>query len=179
MGSRFAQSFCGAAKLSESILIKTPRVAAEKSSTPQRDSSPLIEFFAALTIAGLLTYARLQIKAGTLTAGEFTSFVIALLMLYEPVKRLTGIQNIFQQAAGASQTVFQYLDGDQLVSPSQTLLMFNALRAKGIDATRYVLDGANHGDQMLPGMSETDQAPWSNTQTMGYIVSFLNKKLHA
>ena len=79
-------------------------------------ASPLIEFFAALTIAGLLTYARLQIKAGTLTAGEFTSFVIALLMLYEPVKRLTGIQNIFQQAAGASQQVFAYLDGDQQIS---------------------------------------------------------------
>ncbi|HYP12591.1 MAG TPA: ABC transporter ATP-binding protein [Bryobacteraceae bacterium] len=72
-------------------------------------SSPLIEFFGALTIVGLLTYARDQIKAGNLTTGEFTSFVIALLMLYEPVKRLTGIHNIFQQAMGASQKVFEYL----------------------------------------------------------------------
>src|SRR6266567_9303289 len=79
-------------------------------------SSPLIEFFAVLTIVGLLTYARLQIKAGALTAGEFTSFVIALLMLYEPVKRLTGIHNIFQQAAGASQKVFEYLDRDQTIT---------------------------------------------------------------
>jgi len=78
-------------------------------------SSPLIEFFAALTIVGLLTYARLQIKSHSLTPGEFTSFVIALLMLYEPVKRLTGIHNIFQQAAGASQKVFEYLDGDQSI----------------------------------------------------------------
>jgi ATP-binding cassette, subfamily B, bacterial MsbA len=30
-------------------------------------------------------------------------------MLYEPVKRLTGIHNIFQQALGASQRVFEYL----------------------------------------------------------------------
>ncbi len=51
-----------------------------------------------------------------MTAGEFTSFVIALLMLYEPVKRLTGIHNIFQQAAGASQKVFEYLDRDQQIS---------------------------------------------------------------
>ena len=78
-------------------------------------ASPLIEFFGALTIVGLLTYARLQIKAGTLTAGEFTSFVIALLMLYEPVKRLTGIHNIFEQAVGASQKVFEYLDRDQQI----------------------------------------------------------------
>lgn len=76
----------------------------------QAIASPLIEFFGALTIVGLLTYAREQIKAGQMTTGEFTSFVIALLMLYEPVKRLTGIHNIFQQAIGASQAVFEYLD---------------------------------------------------------------------
>src|SRR5207302_3321550 len=63
----------------------------------------------------LLTYARLQIKSGAMTTGEFTSFVIALLMLYEPVKRLTGIHNIFQQALGASQKVFEYLDRDQQI----------------------------------------------------------------
>jgi subfamily B ATP-binding cassette protein MsbA len=73
-------------------------------------SSPLIEMFGAITIVCLLTYARIQIKAGTLTAGDFTSFVFALLMLYEPVKRLVGIHNIFEQALGASQKVFEHLD---------------------------------------------------------------------
>ena len=73
-------------------------------------ASPIIEFFGAVTIVGLVTYARNQIKLGAMTTGEFTAFVIALLMLYEPVKRLTGIHNIFQQALGASQKVFEYLD---------------------------------------------------------------------
>jgi len=73
-------------------------------------SSPLIEMFGALTIVGLLTYARTQIKMNALTPGEFTTFVVALLMLYEPVKRLAGIHNIFEQALGASQKVFEYLD---------------------------------------------------------------------
>lgn len=72
--------------------------------------SPIIEFLGALTIVGLLTYARTQIKAGQMTSGEFTTFVMALLLLYEPVKRLTGIHNIFQQAIGASERVFGYLD---------------------------------------------------------------------
>jgi subfamily B ATP-binding cassette protein MsbA len=79
----------------------------------QAIASPLIEFFGAITIVGLLTYARLQIGSGAMTTGQFTSFVIALLMLYEPVKRLAGIHNIFQQALGASQKVFEYLDRDQ------------------------------------------------------------------
>lgn len=73
-------------------------------------ASPLIELFGALTIVGLLTYAVTQIKAGAMTAGDFTSFVMALLLLYEPVKRLVGIHNIFQQALGASQKVFEHLD---------------------------------------------------------------------
>ena len=81
----------------------------------QAIASPIIEFFGAVTIVALLTYARGQIRAHQMTAGEFTSFVIALLMLYEPVKRLTGIHNIFQQALGASQKVFEYLDRDQVV----------------------------------------------------------------
>ncbi len=79
----------------------------------QAVASPLIEFLGALTIVGLLTYARDQIKAGAMTAGEFSSFVIALLMLYEPVKRLTGIHNIFEQAIGASQKVFELLERNE------------------------------------------------------------------
>jgi subfamily B ATP-binding cassette protein MsbA len=81
----------------------------------QAVASPLIEFFAAITIVGLLAYARTQIQAGNLSTGEFTSFVIALFLLFEPVKRLTGIHNIFQQALGASQKVFEYLDRDQQI----------------------------------------------------------------
>lgn len=76
----------------------------------QAISSPVIELFGAITIVALLTYARDHIKTGEMTAGQFTSFVIALLMMYEPVKRLTGIHNIFQQAIGASQKVFEYLE---------------------------------------------------------------------
>jgi ATP-binding cassette, subfamily B, bacterial MsbA len=74
-------------------------------------SSPVVDFCAALTIVGLLHYARLQIKGGgNFTVGTFTGFLTALLMLLEPLKRLVGIYNIFQQALGASQKVFEYLD---------------------------------------------------------------------
>jgi len=79
-------------------------------------SAPVIDFCAAVTIVGLLQYARLQIKGGALTAGDFTSFVIALLMLLEPLKRLVGIYNIFQQALGASQKIFEYLDHRESVA---------------------------------------------------------------
>jgi len=73
-------------------------------------STPVIELFGAATIVGLLWYARDQVKAHSLTVGGFTTFVASLLLLYEPVKRLVGIHNIFEQALGASHKVFEYLD---------------------------------------------------------------------
>ncbi|HEV1284444.1 MAG TPA: ABC transporter transmembrane domain-containing protein [Bryobacteraceae bacterium] len=88
----------------------------------QAIASPLIEFFGAVTIVGLVAYARIQIKHGEMTTGAFISFVIALLMLYEPVKRLTGIHNIFQQALGASQRVFEYLDREQQIKEKPNAL---------------------------------------------------------
>ncbi len=81
----------------------------------QAIASPLIEFFGALTIVGLLWYMRYQSKTAGVTPGDFATFVVALMLLYEPVKRLAGIHNIFQQAFGASQKVFEYLNRDQQI----------------------------------------------------------------
>ena len=76
----------------------------------QAIASPIIELFGALTIVGLLWMARMQVKHSSMTADKFTAFVLALVLLYEPVKRLTGIHNIFQAGIGAALRVFSYLD---------------------------------------------------------------------
>lgn len=76
-------------------------------------ASPIIEIFGALSIILLLTLARMQAKTETITPGTFTEFVLALVMLYEPIKRLTNIHNIFQQGIGAALKVFEYLDSRQ------------------------------------------------------------------
>ena len=97
--------------------------------------SPIIEFFAAVTIVALLTYARTQVKSTQMTAGDFTAFIFALLLLYEPVKRLTGITNIFQQAIGAAQRVFEYADRAQVISEVK-----GAIQIKGLKQS-IVFDG--------------------------------------
>jgi subfamily B ATP-binding cassette protein MsbA len=76
----------------------------------QAATSPLMEVLGAVTIAGLLLYARNQILHHAQTPGGFAAFIFALIKMYEPIKRLTGIHNNFQQAVGASEQVFQYLD---------------------------------------------------------------------
>jgi ATP-binding cassette, subfamily B, bacterial MsbA len=64
----------------------------------------------ALTFVGLLWYGRVEIRNNVLRPEDFVSFLLALLFLFEPVKRLTNLHNIFQQAIGASEKVFGYLD---------------------------------------------------------------------
>jgi acetyl esterase/lipase len=65
---------------------------------------------------------------------------------------------------------------DHLISPSQTLMLHNALLAAGARSTRYVLDGADHGDLAFMG-NEQSGLPWSAQQTMGIIVDFLKRTL--
>ena len=76
----------------------------------QAATSPLMEILGAVTIAGLLLYARNAILHNLQTTGGFIAFLYALIKMYEPIKRLTGVNNAFQQAVGASEQVFQYLD---------------------------------------------------------------------
>ena len=72
--------------------------------------SPFIEMMGAVTFVGLLWFGREEVKDHALEPEAFMSFLAALLFLYEPVKRLTNLHNIFQQAIGASENVFKYLD---------------------------------------------------------------------
>jgi acetyl esterase/lipase len=66
---------------------------------------------------------------------------------------------------------------DRVVSPSQTLLLHTALLAHGVESTRYVLDGADHGD--LAAMLGNPEAalPWSTQESLGYVIDFLDKAL--
>jgi acetyl esterase/lipase len=67
-------------------------------------------------------------------------------------------------------------DNDHVVSPSQSLILLNALKAKGVEATRYVVKGANHGDMSFLGDTEAG-LPWSTQKVMGTITGFLDQKL--
>src|SRR2546428_5988212 len=72
-------------------------------------SSPLMEVLGMLVIAGFLLYARAQIVSQRMTAGLFVAFIIALIKLYDPVRRMSGINNSFRQASGASGRIFEIL----------------------------------------------------------------------
>lgn len=73
-------------------------------------ASPFMELLGAITIAFMLFYAQKRISNNQMTAGSFAVFLVALLKMYEPVRRISGIYNTFQQAKGASSKVFEIME---------------------------------------------------------------------
>ncbi|MES1260228.1 MAG: ABC transporter transmembrane domain-containing protein [Acidobacteriota bacterium] len=90
--------------------------------------SPFIEFMGAVTFVGLLWYGRIEIRNNVLRPEDFISFLLALLFVFEPVKRLTNLYSIFQQAIGASEKVFGYLDQPEDISSNPGAKKLEAFR---------------------------------------------------
>ncbi len=73
-------------------------------------SFPIMELVAGFGIAGVLLYGGLRVMQGEATAGTLISFLAAVIMLYEPVKRLSGANNQIQQGVAAAERIFSVLD---------------------------------------------------------------------
>jgi len=73
-------------------------------------SSPFMEFLGGLGIAAIVFYGGYHVIQGVSTPGNFFSFLTALIMLYEPVKRLTNVNNTVQQGISAATRVFDIMD---------------------------------------------------------------------
>ena len=76
----------------------------------QSISSPLMDTIGAVAIALLLWIGRNEIKDGHMTIGIFGAFIIALFKLYDPVRKFAFFYNSFQQAMGASSSIFAFFD---------------------------------------------------------------------
>ena len=73
-------------------------------------SFPIMEFVAGLGIAGILLYGGLQVAEGKSDAGTLMSFIVSLLLLYDPVRRLSRANNEIQQGLSAAERIFEILD---------------------------------------------------------------------
>jgi subfamily B ATP-binding cassette protein MsbA len=81
-----------------------------KSVSVQAISSPLMDLIASVAIALLLLLGRWSIQHREMTAGSFLTFLIAVFTLYDPVRKFAGFYNSFQQATGASEEIFKFMD---------------------------------------------------------------------
>lgn len=73
-------------------------------------SSPLMEILSGAGLTALFVYAAQKIAAGTMTAGDFLSFLIALLTMYTPIKNVTKVNLSLQQAISSASRIFDLMD---------------------------------------------------------------------
>ncbi len=97
-------------------------------------SSPLMDIFGSIAIALLLLMGRGAIKSEVFTTGSFLAFIFAVFRLYDPVRKFALFNNNFQQALGASASVFSFMDskddvrekvGAKVLSPFREAIVFD------------------------------------------------------
>ncbi|MGB6975493.1 MAG: ABC transporter ATP-binding protein [Terracidiphilus sp.] len=78
----------------------------------QSISSPLMDTIGSIAIALMLLVGRNEIQHGRMTMGLFGAFIFLLFKLYDPVRRFAFFYNSFQQAMGASTSIFGFFDAE-------------------------------------------------------------------
>ncbi|MBZ0220406.1 MAG: ATP-binding cassette domain-containing protein [Candidatus Methylomirabilis sp.] len=73
-------------------------------------SSPLMETIGAVAFAVTIWYAAYRISQGTLEPEAFISFFAAVIMFYQPIKALNGVNLNIQQGLAAAARVFEIID---------------------------------------------------------------------
>jgi len=72
-------------------------------------SSPFMEFVGGLLGAFILIVGTSRIARGYMTPGDFSSFIMAIFMMYTPIKRLSRANNTIQQAAASYERIQEVL----------------------------------------------------------------------
>ena len=81
-----------------------------KSNQTRALASPIMETLGGIAIIVVVYYGGSQVIAGTRTPGAFFSFITALLLAYEPMKRLSTVNANIQEGLAAAIRVFTLLE---------------------------------------------------------------------
>lgn len=104
-------------KVSDSILRRMKNII--KAHVTRGAASPFAEFLAGFGIAGALYYAGLRGLQGELPLNEFISFLGAMMLAFQPLRRLAAINTTIQEGFSAAIRVFNLLDQKSLINENK------------------------------------------------------------
>ena len=81
-----------------------------KQSAASSANTGVTQLMIACALAAILYFAALRAQHGGFSAGDFMSFLTAMMLLFAPIKRITGISQALQRGLAAAETIFQFLD---------------------------------------------------------------------
>jgi subfamily B ATP-binding cassette protein MsbA len=123
---------------------------------------PLVEFIGAAMIAALVYVSTHQTAIGELTVGGFVSLMVAIGLLFSPLKRLTGINQPLQKGLAAAESVFSLVDEQAEADDGTSVL-------DGVEG-RVVFDGVSF---RYPGMNKDALKPISFEMEPGATVALV------
>jgi subfamily B ATP-binding cassette protein MsbA len=110
--------------------------------------SPLMEIVGAAGLAAVIFVGGQEVYEGKMSVGEFTAFLTAVGLVFQPVRRIGSIYSKIQDAVAASERVFEVLDtqsrivdGAKLLEEDIGQVEFRNVTLKYLDA--YALKDVN------------------------------------
>ena len=94
----------------------------QKSNSAEEHSHPLVETVGAFAFATVIVIAYYRQRDGGLTVGEFISFIGALAMFMDPVRRFSKANTKLNQARAAATRIFQLLNQKEEVDEGEIVL---------------------------------------------------------
>ena len=73
-------------------------------------AGPIMEIISAIAIAIVVFFAGYRSTQGAITLGEFVSFLAALMLAYQPVRSLAGINIGIQEGIAAAKRIYEIID---------------------------------------------------------------------
>lgn len=115
------------------------------------------DLVAALGFTLVLTFAGAQIVAGDRTVGEFMTFVAAIALLFEPLRRLGSMSGAWQNVLASLERIHRLLDEKPRIAQPEGPLA--PLPAKGAETIRFEgVTFAYDGEPVLRALSFTAEA---------------------
>jgi len=93
-------------------------------------TSPLMEFLGAMAGAIILWYGGYQVIKGVATPGTFFSFLAALAMLYEPIRKFSTMSNDVHQAMAAAERIFGLMDEKPDIKDAEDAIVLESFKDK-------------------------------------------------
>jgi subfamily B ATP-binding cassette protein MsbA len=84
--------------------------------------SPLMEIIAAIGLAAVIYVGGREVYAGKMSVGEFTAFLTAVGLVFQPLRRVSSIYGKIQDALAASERVFHIFDIDNAIKDGEIAL---------------------------------------------------------
>jgi subfamily B ATP-binding cassette protein MsbA len=82
-------------------------------------AAPTNEIAASFAIAGVILYGGFSVIGGVRTQGDFMAFITSVFLLYDPLKRMGRVNNIFQAGIAAAERIFEVLDAAPAIAEKE------------------------------------------------------------